>query len=227
MNDVSAAEATPPPTTGPAPRARRPVALGGWDGCGGPTIFPPEGGLLLKQPSRSWLGATPPGVVVNTRSLSAFLLAPLFAGLLAAPETSSAATRCQQVNARLSFELVECTEGIGLCLEGTVSGGGLLHGTLRGVILELVTNAGLSDPGVGLNSYSADVTFTTATGTVTVRDIGLLEAVTETDGLFSSIAVPRTATGRLEGISGHLFSRGLIDGTSFDGNLSGELCLGE
>ncbi|HTO96551.1 MAG TPA: hypothetical protein VMK66_05850 [Myxococcales bacterium] len=111
-----------------------------------------------------------------------------------------------------------CTSPVGVCTTGNVSSGNLA-GTTQFTALTL--QAG---PSPDLHLYTGDLTITTASGTVTLRDSGILNSTT---GYYFEVQQVTDATGAQEGSSGILISEGLATATGFEGSLSGSLCLME
>ena len=109
-----------------------------------------------------------------------------------------------------------CTSPVGVCTTGTVSSGDLAGTTW---FTALTLNPG---PSPDLHLYTGDLVITTASGTVTLRDSGMLNSAT---GYFFEVQQVVSATGAQMGSSGMLISEGLATSTGFQGSLSGSLCL--
>ena len=109
-----------------------------------------------------------------------------------------------------------CTSPIGVCTTGTVSSGDLAGTTW---FTALTLNPG---PSPDLRLYTGNLVITTASGTVTLRDSGVLNTAT---GYFFEVQQVVSATGAQMGNDGMLISEGLASQTGFQGTLSGSLCL--
>ena len=108
-----------------------------------------------------------------------------------------------------------CASPVGVCTTGNIPSGGLA-GTTQFSALTITQGA---TPDVMV--YTGDLVITTATGTVTLRDSGLLNSST---GYYIEMQQVISGTGAYAQHSGMLMSQGLATGTGFQGELSGSLC---
>ena len=141
-------------------------------------------------------------------------------------QTDSQRTGCQHVMAKLATVRTSqnCTSPVEFCAAGTIIGGGVVHGATTAVVLGLVPAVGL--PGIEPNStlsYAAERTIQTARGMLTLRLTGVFDTVR---GEFSELERVTGGTGVFEGARGTLWLIGTTsDGTTFTGDLIGEVCL--
>jgi hypothetical protein len=130
----------------------------------------------------------------------------------------AADTRCVAVQTRIATSYATdpgCASPVGVCTDGNVASGNLA-GTTR--FTALITGPGTSP---GLVLYSGDLVITTANGTVTLRDHGLLDSAS---GYYFELQQVVSGTGVHEGKTGMLISQGTATTTGFEGNLNGSLC---
>jgi hypothetical protein len=146
---------------------------------------------------------------------------PLLAiGLLLPPTVRADEHACTPVDASIVTTFVACPADfpspVGLCTRGNVDSG-VLKGTTLFRALSLVP--GPSDALL----YTGELIITTSKGTVTLRDSGILNAVT---GRFFETQVVIAGTRRFKHASGMLTSQGFDIGTGFVGTLTGAICRG-
>jgi hypothetical protein len=108
-----------------------------------------------------------------------------------------------------------CTSPVGVCTSGSVSSGDLV-GTTQFTALTMAPG-----PSPDLVLYSGDLVITTATGTVTLRDHGLLNSST---GYYFEMQQVVSGTGAYGQHTGMLISQGLASQTGFEGELNGSIC---
>jgi hypothetical protein len=143
------------------------------------------------------------------------------------PLGAEARTLCLPLSGRIqsSFTTTNCTSPIGLCTVGTITGSNLLDSATTFVALASAPSAGLSgvEPATNL-SYSGVLTINARLGTLVTHDLGVTDAATET---FTELERPASGTGIFANTSNVFFISGAIvnNGTGFDGNLYGTLCV--
>jgi hypothetical protein len=108
-----------------------------------------------------------------------------------------------------------CTSPVGVCTSGSIASGDLA-GTTQFTALTI-------DPGPSpeLLVYTGDLLITTATGTVTFHDTGLLNSAT---GYYIEMQEVVSGTGAYDQQSGMLMSQGIATATGFAGDLYGSIC---
>jgi hypothetical protein len=128
--------------------------------------------------------------------------------------------RCVAVNARIATTYATdagCTSPVGVCTTGNVMSGNLA-GTTR---FTASTTGPASSP--GLTFYTGDLVITTADGTVSLRDHGVLNP---TNGYYFELQNVTGGTGAHQGKTGMLVSQGTATPTGFEGILNGSICEG-
>ena len=141
-------------------------------------------------------------------------LSALATGVLASGAVR--ADQCKAVDTTIVTTFTQCAPNEspwGICTEGTISSG-LLAGTTRFAVQTMTG----TDTGV---MYTGVLTITTRSGTVQIRDYGILNPIT---GQFSEIEQVIGGTGRFKHLSGMLVSQGIQTATGFSGTLVGTLC---
>src|SRR5437899_11427764 len=108
-----------------------------------------------------------------------------------------------------------CTSPVGVCTAGNVTSANLKGTTWF--------SASTTQPGPppGLDFYTGDLVITTADGTVTLHDYGVLNS---TSGLYFEVQEVTSGTGAQAGKTGMLVSQGTATATGFKGTLSGSFC---
>jgi hypothetical protein len=96
---------------------------------------------------------------------------------------------------------------------------GPLQGTTRFTALTIRPG-----PSPELLLYTGELVITTRSGTVTIRDYGMLNGAT---GSFFEFQQVVGGTGRFRSATGALTSQGMATGTGFSGTLTGVLCVGK
>lgn len=147
-------------------------------------------------------------------------------GLTAAQShDANADTVCQPVSGVITSTITttNCTAPAGICTQGSIQGG-VLHGATVFGALNLAPSAGM--PGTeppNVLSYSGVLSIQATQGTVTARDVGILDSP---DLVFTEIDRVVSGTDHFAGASGSLFISGYVTGggTGFQGQISGELC---
>ena len=108
-----------------------------------------------------------------------------------------------------------CTSPVGVCTAGNVTSANL-KGTTWFTALSTQPS---SPPGVA--SYAGDLVITTADGTVTLRDSGLLNS---NSGHYVEVQEVTSGTGAYLTATGTLVSEGIATATGFEGTLGGSFC---
>jgi hypothetical protein len=109
-----------------------------------------------------------------------------------------------------------CQSPVGVCTVGNVASGDLA-GTTQFTALTMTPG-----PAPNLVLYTGELSITTPSGTVTLRDMGLLDSAT---GRYLEMQHVISATGAYEGHNGILVSQGLATSTGFQGDLDGSICI--
>ena len=144
------------------------------------------------------------------------LKVPAAAMLLAA--CGGTDNRCVDVQAAITTTYStnpSCTSPVGICTAGNVASPGL-----TGTTWYTALSAQPSSP-PGLVSYAGDLVITTPHGTVTLRDVGLLNS---SSGRYSEMQEVTSGTGAYLATTGMLISQGVATATGFEGTLTGSLC---
>ena len=134
---------------------------------------------------------------------------------------------CHKINSTLvgAFAIPpDCASPLGLCSHGQIIGGGILNGTSQATLLSVAPSAGLgSFVPASTISVVEDSVITTAHGTLTLREIGIVD---NANGDILSLLNVVGGTQRFEGATGSLrFTGKFTAPTEFAGDLSGEICL--
>src|SRR3989441_12888615 len=108
-----------------------------------------------------------------------------------------------------------CTSPVGVCTAGNVT-----SANLKGTTWFTALSSQPSSP-PGVASYTGDLVITTADGTVTLRDSGLLNS---SSGKYVELQEVTSGTGAYLRTTGMLVSQGIATATGFEGTLSGSLC---
>src|SRR5438067_4650832 len=108
-----------------------------------------------------------------------------------------------------------CASPVGVCTAGNVT-----SENLEGTTWFTALSSQPSSP-PGVSSYTGDLVITTADGTVTLRDSGLLNS---SSGHYSELQEVTSGTGVYLGANGMLVSQGIATATGFEGTLSGSFC---
>jgi hypothetical protein len=138
----------------------------------------------------------------------------LATGLLASG--AGRADPCKDVDTTIVTTFTPCAPNespFGICTEGTTASG-LLAGTTR---FAVQTMTGTDT----IVMYTGVLTVTTKSGTVRLRDAGVLNPAS---GQFSEIEQVVAGTGRFKHLTGTLVSQGVQTATGFNGTLAGALC---
>lgn len=117
-----------------------------------------------------------------------------------------------------------CQSTTGICFTGTVTGDKVLAGATSWTELDQAPSAGmpLTEPGTTV-SYSGSLMFTTSSGTLVSRDLGVIDGARQA---FTEMERPVGGTGSLVNASGIFFISGRMNSTltAFDGSITGQLC---
>jgi hypothetical protein len=108
-----------------------------------------------------------------------------------------------------------CPSPVGVCTDGNVASADFT-GTTQ--FTAMTARAG---PAPDSTFYNGDLVITTASGTVTLRDNGLLNSAT---GYYLEMQEVVSGTGAYQGHTGILISQGMATATGFEGVLSGSIC---
>lgn len=170
-------------------------------------------------------------MTINLSFATASSLA-LIIGVSALSETAaSERIVCRSLHAHQSAVFLppeECDSPIGLCTEGRIHSGPL-RGKTFFTALELVPDAGLVAPPFAVVSYSGELEIVTRHGTIMAHDVGVFDPrpPPEGDGSFAQFDRIVDGTGRFKDAFGTIFLAGTgnEDGTGFESQLSGELCI--
>jgi len=108
-----------------------------------------------------------------------------------------------------------CTSPVGVCTAGNVT-----SANLKGTTWFTALSSQPSSP-PGVASYAGDLVITTADGTVTLRDSGLLNS---SSGRYFELQEVTSGTGAYLRATGMLVSQGTATATGFEGTLSGSFC---
>lgn len=134
---------------------------------------------------------------------------------------------CIPVHATINalFVTAGCTSPVGLCTAGQLSGSGILNGSTSFTALGIAPAAGITgiEPDTTL-SYHGVLEVTTRHGTLAISDIGVFDQAV---GVYSEVDRITAGTGRFENATGTLFIHGdaYSDGSGFDGEVRGQICL--
>jgi hypothetical protein len=156
--------------------------------------------------------------------------------LVAAPAVASRddGPVCFPIRATISttFTAEGCTSPVGLCTNGVVRSSfgpfsGTSHFEASGLGGEPMGEQSIVSPPAEPAttwSYSGVLTLETRVGTVTFRDIGVLDTA---QGTFTELNRPVSGTGTFDGVTGNVFIAGYVkdDASGFDGQITGELCV--
>jgi hypothetical protein len=144
-----------------------------------------------------------------------------------AGESDAAEERCRTVEATIVTSFVECGKDfdspVHMCTVGRVEGERELEGTTRFRALAVGFSAGM--PAVEAEttlSYSGELELTTESGTLVLRDVGVIDQV---DATFTELQRITRGDGTFERSRGTLFASGVLTGGGFQGTLTGQLCL--
>jgi len=126
--------------------------------------------------------------------------------------------RCVGVHATIATSYSTapgCTSPVGVCTAGNVTSENLQGTTWF--------SASTTQPGSppGLDFYTGDLVITTADGTVTLHDYGVLNS---SSGLYFEVQEVTSGTGAQAGKTGMLVSQGTATSSGFKGTLSGSFC---
>ena len=135
--------------------------------------------------------------------------------LLAASGSRAESCKAIDTSIETTFSLTECQSPVGVCTTGNVESG-KLEGTTRFTALTMVPGA---QPDTVL--YTGLLTIDTKSGSVTLRDYGILNSAT---GEYFEIQQVVDGNRSYKRATGILTSRGWATSTGFAGNLVGTIC---
>jgi hypothetical protein len=150
-----------------------------------------------------------------------------FIGAGATTENVQAHDRCHPVHGRAhtAFTTTNCNSPVGLCTTGKVFGAGPLDGATTFMALDVAPSAGMpaTEPSSVL-SYSAVFSVTARHGTLTSRNLGVLDPSVLA---FTEMGRVSSGTGAFQNPSGVLFFSGSVvdNGQAFDADITGTLCV--
>jgi len=163
--------------------------------------------------------------LVSGKSLC--LLGMSLLGLLFGGQTGQA-SECKVINTTLDGSTFPCAQSPGgLCADGIIWSG-ILRGTKLAVYTAAAPSAGLPpevEPPLVL-SYAAEAVFTTDQGELHLDQLGVLDPFRQ---VFTELNRVVGGTGRFDQASGDLFISGTLslDGTAFESEVTGIVCLNE
>lgn len=114
-----------------------------------------------------------------------------------------------------SYSQSPCTSPLGLCTAGAIA-----YGDLNGTTQFTVAAMG-PGPSPDTVLYSGDLMISTATGTIALRDHGMLNSTT---GYYIEMQQVVSGTGAYAQHTGMLVSQGTATQTGFEGQLNGSIC---
>jgi hypothetical protein len=167
--------------------------------------------------------------MVQLRKTAAFIALTAvagFAGMTATPSTVHAQGLCVPVYGVYSANVTTtgCTSPIGLCASGTITGSDLLNSTSVFVALDTAPSAGLPTAEPAANaSYSGTLTIDGLLGTLTVRDLGVIDSI---HGNFTELERPTSGTGIFANATNDFYISGTLTNNqnTFTGMISGQIC---
>lgn len=109
----------------------------------------------------------------------------------------------------------DCTSPVGVCTDGTIASGDFAGTT------QFAATAARASASPDTTFYVGDLVITTPSGTITLRDNGLLNSAT---GFYLEMQDVLSGTGAYQGHTGMLISQGMATATGFEGVLSGSIC---
>ena len=163
---------------------------------------------------------------LKSAGFAAVVLAVGVVGSVTAARTVKAHDGCHRVRGHYtaSQTTAGCASPTGICFTGEITHGGMLDSSAMFIELDQAPSAGmpLTEPGTTV-SYSGTVTLTTHEGSLTMRDLGVIDGARVT---FTEMERPIGGTGAFVHASHPFFISGSMNSTltAFDGELSGELC---
>lgn len=130
---------------------------------------------------------------------------------------SRADDRCDPVQTQIvtNYSLAGCASPVGVCTSGNLTSGDLA-GTTRFTALTMQQG-----PAPDAIYYTGNLVITTPSGSVTVRDSGVLDATT---GAYFELQQVLSGTEVYQGVTGTFTSQGYATATGFAGDLTGALC---
>jgi hypothetical protein len=152
--------------------------------------------------------------------LSLALLGAL-ASFLLIHRDATAEPSCHKVSATITDALTSenCPSPIGVCTTGTITGDGLLNGSVF-----IVANAVAPAATPGALTFDIEMHITTARGTLTFQGANIFDPAR---GVLSAILVSPVGTGGFEDVTGRLFANSDTASSPSVGELRGELCFGQ
>jgi len=134
--------------------------------------------------------------------------------------------RCMQIRAKEHAVRVTegCTSPVDFCVEGVITGDGLIQGKTSATILGLAPSVGL--PGIEPEttvSVAGERTIMTSHGTLTLRFTAVFDTAR---GEFSELLRVTAGTGKFREATGTLYLTGRLsaDGTSIEADITGFIC---
>jgi len=128
------------------------------------------------------------------------------------------ADECRNIHTRIRTSVSACdvdfSSPVGMCTIGKVASG-RLAGTTRFRALTVTPQSEF------VFLYTGDLEITTRSGTVLLRDFGVVDFMMQK---FSELQKVRSGTGAFRRATGMLASQGSAIGGTFDGSLKGKIC---
>ena len=156
---------------------------------------------------------------LRIRTLATFALVALTIGLFSLTPSASAVSDCKKAHGDLSV----VNNGNGTT-SGTLTQGGRLNGTTQAMFTSFFTPT----PDPSTFSFTDDLTLTTANGVLRTHNVGIFDVAR---GLFSAVnrIDPNASTGDFAGATGVLYINGKTTdgGTTFQGEITGEICFAD
>ena len=136
--------------------------------------------------------------------------------LLLAACGSNSSPQCDAIESPIVTTYAQgCASPVGVCTTGSAALSGAAGST------QFTAQAVAQGPSPDTMLYSGDLTITTASGTLALRDYGLLNSST---GYYIEMQQVVSGTGAYAQHTGILMSQGVATGTGFQGELTGSLC---
>jgi hypothetical protein len=136
--------------------------------------------------------------------------------------------QCKPVHAEMveNRSTVGCKPDHPFCFLGQVDGNRGFRGS---TYFKGETSAAGPATSPEFRSYSGLFEYTTADGTLVMRETGVVNVVTGTarSGAITAFQAPLSGTGRFEGVTGHLFVSGFNRNDHIETFVNGELCWPE
>lgn len=164
--------------------------------------------------------------MLKSAGFAAVVLAAGVVGAVATSRSAVAHDGCRRVHGHYQATITTqgCTSPIGLCATGTISRGGILDSSSLFLALDAAPSSGMpATEAPGNLSYSGVLTIDTHHGSLSVRDLGVIDAAHSN---FTELERPISGTGMFVNATHDFFISGATvnNGGGFDGEIYGELC---